>query len=229
VRRAVIQALSEFKNLKTYEILKKIALEGEATYNIEATAIGNLGGLVYNNLTAQETEVIDIYEQILAEKAGWNETIRSAAIAGLSKLKNSVSALEIITKYTKIGTPQPLRLAAIRSLGNISTGQKAEQIETILDTLENLANETFFLTQVAVITALRQMETPKVLGILEQFVGQSADGRTKRMAEEAISKVQKSIGSEQAIDNLKKELDKLKKDNQDLESRLANLEANKQN
>ncbi len=225
VRRAVIQALSEFKNVETYEILKQIALQGEATYNIEGTAISNLGGLVYNNLTEKEGELIGIYEQILEQKSGWNEIIRSAAISGLSRLKNSVKALEIITKYTKIGTPQPLRLTAIRSLGSISTGQKSEQIDTILDTLENLATETFFLTQIAVITALKQMETPKVLAILEQFVSQTSDGRTRRMAEEAISKVQKSIGSDQAIDNLKKELDKLKKDNQDLQSRLAQLEA----
>jgi aminopeptidase N len=225
VKRAVIQALSEFKNLETYNILKKIALEGEATYNIEATAISSLGGLVYNNLTEKEEEIIAIYEDILAQKSGWNETIRSAAISGLSKLKNSVKALGIIIKYTKIGTPQPLRLAAIRALGAISTGQKSEQLDTILDTLENLATETFFLTQIAVITALKQMETPKVLQILEQFVSQTSDGRTRRMAEEAISKVQKSIGSDKAIDNLKKELDKLKKDNQDLQSRLASLEA----
>lgn len=227
VRRAIIQALSEFKNLETYEILKKIALQGEVTYNIEATAISNLGTLVYNNLIDKEEEVIGIYKQILAEKSGWNETIRVAAISGLSKLKNSVQALEIITKYTTIGTPQPLRLEAIRSLGSISSGQKAEQIDTILDTLANLATETFFLTQVAVITALKQIESPKVLGILEQLVSQTADGRARRMAEEAISKVQKSIGSEKAIDNLKKELDQLKKDNQDLQSRLAKLEAQK--
>ena len=225
VRRAVIQALSEFKTLETYKHLKKIALQGDISYNIEATAISNLGSIVYSNLEDKEQKVIKIYKKILKQKAGWNERIRSAAISGLSKFKNSEKALKLITKYTKIGTPQALRLAAIRSLGTISTGQKSEQIDSILETLSTLATESFFLTQVAVITALQQMEIQKAVGILETLASSTSDGRVTRKAEEAIKKLNKKLGSDKAIDNLKQELDKLKKDNQDLQSRLAKLEA----
>ena len=94
-----------------------------------------------------------------------------------------------------------------------------------MEQLESLSGEGFFLTQVAVSGALGQMQTPKAIAILQNLSAQSPDGRVKRRADEAIGKVQKNIGSDKAVKELREELDKLKKDNQDLKSRLENLEA----
>jgi aminopeptidase N len=121
--------------------------------------------------------------------------------------------------------PNPLRLSAIRALGAISTGQTPNNTEWILDQLEELSRETFFLTQVSVAGALGQMETPKALGVLRSLSDQTPDGRVRRIAEEAIQKVQKNIGSDQAVKQLREELDQLKKENQELKSRMENLEA----
>ena len=75
----------------------------------------------------------------------------------------------IILNYIANGVPQPLRLAAIRAIGGISTGQTPGNLERILDRLSDLSAETFFLTQVAVASALGQMETPKAIGILQSL------------------------------------------------------------
>ncbi|MGB7057727.1 MAG: aminopeptidase, partial [Geitlerinemataceae cyanobacterium] len=91
--------------------------------------------------------------------------------------------------------------------------------------LSQLSRETFFLTQVSVVAALGQMETPKAMSIAASLAEQSPDGRVKRIAEETISKIQKNIGSDKAVQQLRQELDRVKKDNQDLRSRLENLEA----
>ncbi len=61
--------------------------------------------------------------------------------------------------------------------------------------------------------------------IVRAIASQTPDGRVRRMAEEAVQKVQKAAGSDQATKKLQEELDQLKKDNQDLKSRLENLEA----
>ncbi len=90
--------------------------------------------------------------------------MRSGAIAGLAEFKTSEAALNLLFEYTKIGVPQPLRLATIRALGKISVGQSPVNLERILEKLAELAKETFFLTQVAVAAALGQMETPKAVG-----------------------------------------------------------------
>jgi aminopeptidase N len=128
-------------------------------------------------------------------------------------------------KYTAAGTPQALRLAAIRSLGTISTGQTKVNLERILQRLAELSKETFFLTQVSVVAGLGQMETRKAIRILRSLADQTPDGRVRRMADEAVQRVQKNAGSDAAVKQLREELDQVKKDNQDLRSRMENLEA----
>ncbi|NEN95486.1 MAG: aminopeptidase, partial [Moorea sp. SIO3I7] len=104
-------------------------------------------------------------------------------------------------------------------------GQTPNKIESILEQLEELSRETFYLTQVTIVGALGKMETPKAMDILRSLLENTPDGRIRRIAEEAIQKVQKNIGSDKALKQLRDELDKLKKDNQELKSRLENLEA----
>lgn len=70
-----------------------------------------------------------------------------------------------------------------------------------------------------------QMETPRAIGILQTLADQTPDGRVRRIAEEAVQKVQAQVGSDKAMKQLRDELDQLKQDNQELRSRLEMLEA----
>jgi aminopeptidase N len=225
VRRSVVQALSKIKTSQSYDALKQVLGNGDASYYVEGTAASALGKMVSATLKDKEDEVLQLLNNVLRERGGWNEVVRSGAIAGLSQMKSSPVALEVILEYTTPGTPQPLRLTAIRALGTISTGQTPNNTEWILEQLEELAGETFFLTQVAVVAALGQMETVKAIAVLHSLADQTPDGRVRRMAEEAIQRVQKNVGSDQAVKQLREELDQLKKENQELKSRMENLEA----
>ena len=69
------------------------------------------------------------------------------------------------------------------------------------------------------------METPKAIAILQSLANQTADGRVRRYAEEEIAKVQKNIGTDKTLKQLREELDQIKQQNQELKSRLENLEA----
>ncbi|WAL60953.1 M1 family metallopeptidase [Thermocoleostomius sinensis] len=227
VRRSVVEALSGLKTAASYAALKPIAEQGDASYYVEAAAITGLCAVASIQLDnpSQEEEVLTLVRSILQTRSGWNETVRSGAISGLSKLKTSEAALNLILEYTVSGTPQALRLAAIRALGAISTGQNNVNLERILVRLEELSRESLFLTQVSVVTALGQMETSKAIGILQALADQTPDGRVRRLAEEAVQRVQKRIGKDQAVKKLQDELEQLKKDNQELKSRLETLEA----
>jgi aminopeptidase N len=225
VRGAVIEALSNFKTLKSYEIIKDYAQKGDESYYTESSAIRVLGGMILGELKEKETEVLTFFQEVLKNRSGWNEIVRSGAINALSKLTTCERAVSLILEYTKNGIPQPLRLTSIRALGAVSTGQNPEKLEEILAQLDSISGEEFFLTQVAVCGALGQMKTSKAIGILNNLSEQSPDGRVKKMADEAITKVQKNLGSDQAIKELREEFDKLKQENQKLQSRLAKLEA----
>ena len=225
VRRAAITALSNFKHPAVYDKIANYLKDGDPSYYTEAAAIRSLGGMVSGNLKTKQSEAISLLHKVLETKQGWNEVVRGGAIAGLSKMKTSTEAADLILEYTKPGIPQALRLAAIRSLGAISTGQPPEKLGEILEQLEAISSESFFLTQVAVVGALSQMETAQAITILNELAAQTPDGRVRRRAEEAVTKVQKNLGADKAVKELRQEIDKLKETNQDLISRLAKLEA----
>jgi aminopeptidase N len=227
VRRAVVGALGKIKTHESYKALKSIVEKGDSSYYVEAAAASAIGGIagVNGEDKPSNEQVIKELKSVLKERQGWNEVVRSGAIAGLAQMKTSEDALNLILKYTAAGTPQALRLTAIRAIGTISSGQSNTNLERILQCLGELSKETFFLTQVAVSVALGQVENRKAIGILKALANQTPDGRVRRIAEESIQKVQKNVGSDEAVKQLREELDQVKKENQELRSRLENLEA----
>jgi aminopeptidase N len=227
VRRTVIEALVKIKTPASYEAVKAVAIAGDQSYRVEAAALQALGSFAASALpdAPDEAAVLAILQQALETRSGWNEVVRIGAIRGLAQMNTSTAALEALLPYTQIGTPQPLMLAAIRALGGISIGQSKPGLETILNCLQDLSRQTFFLTQIAVVVALETMETPKAIGLLQSIGQQTMDGRVRRIAEEAIREVQEKVGTEPAVKQLRDELESLKRTNQELQSRLANLEA----
>lgn len=227
VRRSVVEALATIKTHDSYKAVKKLVKNGDPSYYVEAAACRAVGSIAAVNLAdkPKEEKVIKLLQSVLESKAGWNEVVRSGAVVGLAELKTSEAAVNLLLEYTKLGVPQPLRLATIRALGKISVGQSPVNLERILEKLAELAKETFFLTQVAVVMALGQMETRKAMGILRSLADQTPDGRVRRYAEEEISKVQKNVGTDNALRQMREELDQIKQQNQELKSRLEGLEA----
>jgi aminopeptidase N len=226
VRRGAIESLAQVKTKQSYKAVKAIAEKGDPSYYTEAAALRVLGSLVGSNLlNDKQDKVIKLLKTALKERQGWNEVVRAGAIAALSQMKTSEAALELILEYTEIGVPQALRLAAIRALGPISTGQTKPNLERILSRLKELSRESFFLIQVAVAVSLGQMETTRAIALLHSLADQTPDGRVRRIAEESIQQVQRHAGSDKAVKQLREELDQLKQENQDLKSRLEALEA----
>jgi aminopeptidase N len=227
VRRATIEALTKIKTQASYAAVKAIAAAGDASYLVEAAALRALGSFAASGLSTapDEAEVLTILKQALETRQGWNEVVRSGAIGGLSQMKTSATALDLILAYTQLGIPSSLRLAAIRALGTVSTGQEKSSLTKVLNRLRELLREPAFFTQVSVVRSLESMTDAAAIGILQELTNQAADGRVRRMCEEAIRTVEDNIGSEPAIKQLRDELDQLKQDNQELRSRLALLES----
>ncbi|MEO0432252.1 MAG: M1 family metallopeptidase [Cyanobacteria bacterium J06656_5] len=228
VRRAVVNALSGVKTADSYKALKSVVEKGDESYYVEgaaATALGKVGSSTLDNGKDKEKKTLKLLEMVLEKRSGWNEVVRSGAIGGLSVFKSSEAALGLLLPYTEIGVPQALRLTAIRSLGRIAAGQSKVGCDRILDRLAAIAREEFFLTQVAVVMALGQMEVAGAVRVLRGLAEQSPDGRVKRRAEEAMGRVRKAIGADKAVDELRRDLDELKQLNRDLKSRLETLEA----
>lgn len=225
VRRAAVGAIADLKTYPAYKLLKPIAEKGDASYLVEAAALKGIGAIAAAQAAdkPKPAKVLKILRTALETRSGWNDVVRCGAIAGLSALKDMAEAIEVILGCTQLGTSQPLRLAAIRALGTLGKGPSEHQ-EKILQRLAYLADEPLFLTQVAVVNALGQMDSPQALGLLQQLRDRTLDQRVKRSADEAIPKVQKAMGSTQALKSLEDTLADLKRENQTLKSRLEKLE-----
>ncbi|TYQ24376.1 M1 family metallopeptidase [Pseudanabaena sp. UWO310] len=226
VRIAVITGLAQNKVQKSLDLIKPFIKKGDPSYNVEATAARLTGELAAVLSTEREpSKVVKLLQTVLKERSGWNEVVRSGAIAGLAKLKDSDEAMETIIKYTEPDVPQPLRLASIRALGAMGKAQTKPKTEQILNRLKVIAQETFFLTQMAVVGALGQIDSASAIGVLHSLSDSTPDGRVRRAADEAIQRVQRAIGKDAGLKQLREELDQLRKDNQDLKSRLEAIEA----
>ena len=227
VRRAVVEALGGVKTAESYKALKSVVDKGDESYYVESAAVRSLGKVGTATLEgkSREKKTLKVLDTVLKERAGWNEVVRGGAISGLSQFTSSAAALDLLLPYTELGVPQALRLSAIYALCAISTGQEKTAVDRILVRLVTLAREDFFLTQVATVGALAKMEVRGAVSILRGLAEHSPDGRVKRRADEAAQKVQKKIGSDQALADLRQELDEVKQTNKDLKSRLENLEA----
>ena len=226
VRTAVITGLAQNKVQKSLDLIKPFAKKGDPSYTVEATAARMIGDLAASLSQEREpSKVIKLLQTILKERSGWNEVVRSGAIAGLAKLKDSDEALETVIKYTEPDVPQPLRLASIRALGAMGKSQSKPKTEQILNRLRVIAQETFFLTQMSVVGALGQIDSAGAIGVLRSLSDSTPDGRVRRVADEAVQRVQKAIGKDAGLKQLREELDQLRKDNQSLKSRLEAIEA----
>jgi aminopeptidase N len=158
-------------------------------------------------------------------RSGWNEMVRSSALAGVSQFKTSEAALAVIFPYTEPTQPDPLRWGAMRALGTLASGQSKADVQRIVERLEAIAHEPQFRTQMSAIGALGLMAAPAAATVLRNLADHINDGRLRRRAEEALKAVQKRLDKDVAVQTLQQDFEELKKTNQDLKSRLADLEA----
>ena len=226
VRSAVLSGLAQNKVQKSLDLIKPFIKKGDPSYVVEATAARLVGDLAAKLSAEREpSKVVKLLQTVLKERSGWNEVVRSGAIAGLAKIKDSDEALETVLKYTESDVPQPLRLAAIRALGAMGKSQSKPKTEQILNRLQVIAQETFFLTQMSSVAALSQVDSATAISILRSLSDSTPDGRVRRAADEAVQRVQKAIGKDAGLKQLREELDQVRKDNQELKSRLEAIEA----
>jgi aminopeptidase N len=227
VRRAVVSALGQIKTRASYQALAQVVQQGDAAYGVEAAAtkaLGNVGAARLPEMPP-EADTLAILKTVLETRSGWNEMVRASALAGVSQFKTSEAALAVIFPYTEPTQPDPLRWGAMRALGTLASGQSKADVQRIVERLEAIAHEPQFRTQMSAIGALGLMEAPAAATVLRNLADHINDGRLRRRAEEALKAVQKRLDKDVAVQTLQQDFEELKKTNQDLKSRLADLEA----
>jgi aminopeptidase N len=178
VRRAIYAGLKNIKNrVVGDEIAERIL--NEKSYFAAGEALNTLA--VLGHPRAEE------YIHDALRRESWNDITRVFAAEALAQLKDP-RHIPVLISLTKPGVHQRTRMAAVRALATYGPGH-----DVIQKKLLNLVNDDFVLMQNTALRALHATADERALPQLKRISHQELDGRTLRMAEEAIEKIQKGF------------------------------------
>jgi len=206
VRRAVVDALGQFKTSEALEAIRPHARRDDS-YLVEAEAARALG-------RTRQPAAFDTLVDLL-DRPSWSDVVRAGAIDGLAALRDDRAAPHMAARV-RYGHPPRARRAAIMSLPKLASDRKTRE------TLEQLLDDTDPLIRVDVVRALGDLADAKARPALRDRLEVDLDPRVRRRIREVLRDLAEP---KRATEQLRDELDRLQGDHADLRSRLAKLEA----
>jgi aminopeptidase N len=206
-RRAVMNALGNFKTTAAMEALKPVALKDES-YLVEAEAARALG-------RTKQAAALDVLVEIL-ERPSWAEVIRAGALDGMAALRDD-RALAHVQARTRYGHPARARRAAILAIPKLASDRRARE------TLEDLLDDGDPHLRIDVVRALLDLGDVRARGALRARLEVDLDARVRRRLREAL----RDLGGEskRSHEQLREEVEKLQNAHGELKARIAAVEA----
>jgi aminopeptidase N len=205
VRRAVAQALGQFRNAEVVEPLAELATK-DPSYLVQAEACRALG-------STRQPGARAVLEACL-EVPSWADVVRSGAVDGLATLRDP-SLWPLLREHTRYGRPSRGRRSAIAALGRVATDRASR------DHLELLLADADPHVRADVVDALSALGQTEALGALSMQLSKETDPRVQRRLREAL----RDLGAkpEEATKRLSDEVSSLKSKLTELEAKLARL------
>ncbi|MBI4386062.1 MAG: HEAT repeat domain-containing protein [Elusimicrobia bacterium] len=179
VRRAVVEAVAEFRNPESARLLAPFARRDSSIF-VESAAARGLAML-------RDPKHAALFKSKLSQKS-YSDVLMAGGLYGLAGLRDP-RYLPLFRRLSRPPTSYPARAHAVRVLALFA--QASEEVvgwlcENVLDPDERVAG--------AAIAALGQTEDPRALPALEKFLAKTHDIRLKTAAAEALALVK--AGSE---------------------------------
>ena len=211
VRRAVVEALGEFRAADAAEALRGLLERGDPSYFVEAEAAKALG----------KTRQSRAFEAIVAalDRPSWNEVIRQHVLEGLGELKDE-RGLAVALDWTAYGRPSQARVAAVAALEKLGK-EKDDAVDRLIDLLD----DPWFGVRVRAARALGALKAERAASALQRLADRDLDGRAVRTARVALRDIRTAGSRDAETRRLRDRLDALEQENRDLKERLERLEA----
>ncbi len=206
VRRAVIDALGNFRTSEAAEAIKPHALSDES-YLVESEAARALG-------RTRQAAAFEVLVDLL-DRPSWYDVVRAGAIGGLAALRDE-RAVPHLSARIRYGHPPRARRAAVLALPKLSTDRKTRE------TIEELLDDADPILRVDVVRALGDLGDPKSRVALRERLDTDLDARVRRRIHEVV----RDLGEPKRMaDHVRDDLEKLQTEQAELKARLAKLEA----
>ncbi len=221
-RRACVEALSSFEGDEAaIEAVKQMAVDGDASYYVEAAAIETFGSL-------KPDGAVDILKQAL-RRVSDRERLRSAALTSLGNL-GTANVIPLLCEWTHPDKPRLARPSAIRALGRVAKDVYLddETYKLIVDTLIEAFDDTSSRLRASAIGTLASLPEPaRARGALTKLEAIAANDGTywvRRAAERAVEAIKKGEPAKLQLTELRDEVKNLTEENKELTDRLEKLE-----
>ncbi len=222
VRRACLDALGRFKDdERVTSVIRKIALAGDESYNVEAAAISSYAKL-------DPEGAMPVINAGL-ERESRNEIVRSAAIRALGDV-GGAETIEVLTEWTQPGKPNRCRQAAVSALASVAEDLDHDDaaLAGVLDTLTGCLEGGGTRLRFAAARALGRMggKADPALDKLRALAENSDGlGRSRRAIQRAIDAIEKDAPPQKRIAELETTVERLEAENAELKSTIVSLEA----
>jgi aminopeptidase N len=213
-RRAIVDSLGEFRHKDVADAMVRIIQQGDPSLNVEGAAGKVLGQI-------RDPRAVEVCAELLA-RPSWGEILRARALQGLSMARDP-AALQHLLTWTEPDRPDRARAAAASGLGRLSEELEGCRREAV-NRLMELALEAPFRIRLAAISALGQAGDPRAMDVLRRIHGHDPDGRVARQAFEALGRIARGRTSDDALRNLRDEVERLREENRKITSRLERIE-----
>ncbi len=207
VRRAVVQALGNFRTTDAAQMLRATALQ-DPSYLVEGEAARSLG-------QTRQPVAFDTLIEIL-DRPAWADVIRVGALDGLAALRDDRAITHVLAR-TKYGVDSRGRRAAIMALAKLTSERKYREA------LEELLDDWNPHVRVDVVRALCEMGDAKARAVLSRHLESEQDGRVRRRIREALLELGARPKEREA--EFRDEIDKLKTEQAELMAKVKKLEA----
>jgi aminopeptidase N len=213
-RRAIVAALGAFRHPDVHARLSDIVRDGDPSIQVEGEAGRSLG-------RSRGPELVSACRALL-ERESWGAILQVRALEGLG-VSRQAQVLDLLLEWTQPTRHPRAQAAAAAALGTLADSVPGVR-EAVLPRLIEMARDGAFRVRLSAIGALGQARLSGAVGVLQRIHASDEDGRVQRMSFEALEKIQSGRTGEDALAGLKAELEKLRRQNQELQSRVDKLE-----
>jgi aminopeptidase N len=211
---AIVVALGSFRHDDVYTALADLATQGHASIRIEGEAAKTLG-----KLRAPQAQAVCT---ALLARDSWGELLRSRGLQGLGATRDA-DVLPVLMQWLQDERPVRARIAACAAVGQLADEVPEIRAE-VVDVLCRLAKNGRFRLRLAAVSALGRTRDRRAAATLHQIHQSDSDGRLRRMAYEALKKVNAGRDGEEALGTIRNDLEKLQAEHRELVDRMVKVE-----
>lgn len=219
-RRAVVRSLGTYKDSVAADAILELAKKDES-YFVEAEATRAYAQA--SRTIAKSNDAVESFLIAQLQKPSYRQQIQCFALRALGDLPGigrgeRPRALDALLEGTCRGQDMDARCAAVDTLGKISKTADSSERARIFRVFSDLSDEEGFRIRMALISAIREAESPDGIGLLEKIRRLELDGRARRKAMTYAADLQSAGTMPESIETLRAALEKLEDDYRKLRS-----------